>query len=94
MIKLPVFFLFILTSLRMFSQDVGVFRPDSIKKELSAVKITGSIKIDGELNEEEWKLAKPSSQFIINHHQKSQLSHKCKYNHCGGHWNLYDKFGS
>jgi len=64
MIKLPVFFLFILTSLRMFSQDAGVFRPDSIKKELSAVKITGSIKIDGELNEEEWKLAKPSSQFI------------------------------
>lgn len=47
-----------------FSQDAGVFKPDSAKKELIATSINGSIKVDGSLDEAEWKLAKPSSRFI------------------------------
>lgn len=61
----PVITGFILfTTLNLFSQDAGVFKPDSVKKELIAVSINGNIKIDGSLDEEEWNLAKPSSQFI------------------------------
>ena len=53
-----------LISLTVFSQDAGVFKPDSAKKELIATLINGFIKVDGSLNEDEWKLAKPSSAFI------------------------------
>src|SRR5262245_10585632 len=63
-LKPAIGFLFVITSLTIFSQDAGVFRPDSVKRELVAVGINGPIKVDGELNEDEWKLAKPSSQFI------------------------------
>src|SRR5690349_21317316 len=63
-LKPSMIILFAFASLIIFSQDAGVFRPDSVKKELIAVRINGSIKVDGELNEEEWKSAKPSSQFI------------------------------
>src|ERR1043165_5077154 len=62
--KLAITILFIHASLIIFSQDAGVFKPDSVKKELTAVRINTSIKVDGELNENEWELAKPSSQFI------------------------------
>jgi hypothetical protein len=55
---------FLLFSVFSFSQDAGVFRPDTVKKEMTAVKINTSIKVDGVLDEEEWKLAKPSPQFI------------------------------
>ena len=50
-------------SLRSFSQDAEIFKPDSIKKEIDAVNITTSLHIDGILNEPEWKLAKPSPRF-------------------------------
>jgi hypothetical protein len=46
------------------AQDAGIFRPDSVKKEMMAVKISGIIKIDGLLNEEEWRLAAASPEFI------------------------------
>ena len=53
-----------LTTLTIFSQDTGVFKPDSVRKELIATLINGSIKVDGSLDEDEWKLASASSQFI------------------------------
>ena len=46
------------------SQDAGIFKPDSVKKEIIATKITTSLRIDGNLDEAEWKLAKPSPDFL------------------------------
>lgn len=46
-----------------FSQSAEIFSPDSIKKELTAVKIETSLHIDGILNEPEWQLPKTSSRF-------------------------------
>ncbi|MEA5141208.1 carbohydrate binding family 9 domain-containing protein [Arcicella rigui] len=56
--------LFLLISLNIFGQDANVFKPDSIKKVMEAVKINTTLKVDGLLNEEEWKQAKESPQFI------------------------------
>jgi hypothetical protein len=47
-----------------FSQDATNFKPDSIRKQISAVPISSSLFIDGILNEPEWGLAQPSPQFI------------------------------
>ena len=47
-----------------FSQDVLLFKPDSIRKEFEAVKISSNLKIDGLLKDEAWQLAKPKSDFI------------------------------
>lgn len=47
-----------------FAQDASVFKPDSIKKELLALPITASPKIDGHLNETEWQQATPAPPFI------------------------------
>lgn len=41
-----------------------MFKPDSVKKEIEAVQITTTLRIDGVMNEAEWKLAKPSPRFI------------------------------
>ena len=60
--RLPVLLIFI--TLKAFSQDAEFFKPDSVRKEIKAISITSSIHIDGLLNEPEWKLAKPSPQFI------------------------------
>jgi hypothetical protein len=59
---LPLFLLFISSGL--FSQDAAFFQPDSIKKEIIAVKIFTFIHVDGLMNEPEWKLAKASPRFI------------------------------
>ena len=56
--------LFVLISLNTFGQDANVFKPDSIKRVMEAVKINNTLKVDGLLNEEEWKQAKASPQFI------------------------------
>ncbi|HEY2720678.1 MAG TPA: DUF5916 domain-containing protein, partial [Chitinophagaceae bacterium] len=59
-----------LISLKIFAQDDQIFKPDSIKKEIDAVHITSFLKIDGVLNEPEWKLAKNSPGFTqIEPHQ-------------------------
>ena len=55
-----VFFLFFEGS----AQDASVFKPDSIRKELSATQIQTFIKVDGHLNDQEWKIAKPSPRFV------------------------------
>lgn len=59
---LRCFLLFV--SIPVFAQDAEIFKPDSIKKEMLAVEIAGSIKVDGVLNEAEWDLTKPSPNFI------------------------------
>src|ERR1043165_1017944 len=59
-----LFVLFLFAAIYSYSQDAGVFKPDAVKKEMTAVQINSSLKIDGILNEEEWKLAKPSPRFI------------------------------
>jgi hypothetical protein len=56
--------LFLFANTFVFSQDAGTFKPDSIPKEIFAVPITTSLRIDGIMNEEEWKLALPSPRFI------------------------------
>lgn len=53
-----------LLSFCCFSQDVQLFKPDSVRKEFEAVKIFNNLKVDGHLNDKEWQLAKPKSDFI------------------------------
>ncbi len=57
-------YLLLLQNLISFCQDAGVFKPDSVKKEMVAQKISTEIKIDGTLNEAAWKYAMPSPKFI------------------------------
>ena len=64
MLKLIASIFLITITTISFSQDAGVFKPDAAKKEMTAVQINSAIKVDGVLDEEEWKLAKPSPQFI------------------------------
>ena len=47
------------------SQDATVFEPDSIRKSIQSQKISTSIKIDGILNENEWKLSPSSPRFTM-----------------------------
>jgi hypothetical protein len=60
--KLTILLLFI--SSYTFGQDADFFKPDSVRKQLKAVKITTNITIDGKLDEPEWNLASLSSPFI------------------------------
>ncbi|HVU85457.1 MAG TPA: carbohydrate binding family 9 domain-containing protein, partial [Puia sp.] len=48
----------------VFSQETDVFPPDSVKKEIRAIPISGSLRIDGLLSEPEWMEAAPSPRFI------------------------------
>lgn len=45
------------------AQDMRIFKPDSVRKSVDAVEITRDLRIDGVLDELEWKLAKPSPRF-------------------------------
>ena len=56
-------FLLLFFSIRTFSQDAEIFKPDSIKKEIIATKINSSLHIDGALNEPEWMQAAVSPRF-------------------------------
>jgi len=62
--KLLTTAVFVITAIYSYSQDASVFKPDPHKKEMTAVQISSTIKVDGILDEEEWKLAKPSPQFV------------------------------
>lgn len=65
---LPLLTLFI--AFQSFSQDEGIFKPDSIRKEIIATSVTRNLKVDGILNEPEWQRAVPSPQFTeIEPHQ-------------------------
>jgi len=73
-VKTPLAVLVFLSS-AAFSQNADVFKPDSIKKEIEAVRISSSLHIDGIMNEPEWQLAKPSSRFIQIEPHQSQAPH-------------------
>ncbi len=62
--RLPIFLLAIAITSKVFSQDADFFKPDSIRKEIIAVPISTFLRIDGTMNEPEWKMAKPSPRFI------------------------------
>jgi hypothetical protein len=86
MMKKYCIFLFFFPAFYCNAQDAEVFKPDSIKKEIEAIKISNVLKINGHLNEEEWKLAKASPQFTqIEPFQGRTPSHetqvKVLYNH-------------
>ena len=46
------------------AQDANVFKPDSVRKEMTAMPIISLLKIDGKLDEKEWGLARSSPRFI------------------------------
>lgn len=46
------------------AQDAQIFKPDSIRRKIEAVRIQSNLKVDGLLNDTEWKLAKPYSAFV------------------------------
>ncbi|RDB03160.1 DUF5916 domain-containing protein [Runella aurantiaca] len=56
-------FFFVFGSLCSFAQDAEIFKPVSVKKELEAVQISSTLRIDGLMNDAEWKQAKPSADF-------------------------------
>jgi hypothetical protein len=55
--------LILLSTSNVFAQHTGIFKPDSIKKEIEAFPISSSLHIDGLLQEAEWKLARNSPRF-------------------------------
>ena len=64
MIKRLLFLLLLIPTMRSLAQDADFFKPDSVRRQLKAVKISTTINIDGKLDEPEWALAPPSPQFI------------------------------
>ncbi len=47
------------------AQDATVFKPDSIRKSIHALRIDGSLKVDGQFKEPEWRQTKPSPSFVM-----------------------------
>lgn len=64
MIKLYTLILILSIASRAFCQDADFFKPNPLRRELKAIKISNSLKIDGELSEPEWNLTKGASDFI------------------------------
>lgn len=46
------------------AQDAQIFKPDSIRRTIEATRIQSNLKIDGVLDDPEWKLAKPYGKFV------------------------------
>ena len=46
------------------AQDAQIFKPDSIQRELKATRINTHLKVDGKLDESEWKQVRASSDFV------------------------------
>ncbi len=55
--KYHLLFFCLLASGLAYGQDAAVFRPDTVRRELKAHPLSHSIKLDGKLDEEDWKLA-------------------------------------
>lgn len=59
------------------AQDAIIFKPDSIRRQIEAVKIEGNLKIDGSLADKEWRFAKPSSRYVmVEPHQGASPNHE------------------
>ncbi|HET9826102.1 MAG TPA: DUF5916 domain-containing protein, partial [Chitinophagaceae bacterium] len=83
--RLPLIFFISFFISKAFSQPSEIFKPDSIRKKIIAIKIHSSLRVDGVLNEPEWQLAGPSPRFTqIEPHQgnapESETSIKVLYN--------------
>jgi hypothetical protein len=74
--KLLLGVILILITLSGLGQNAEVFTPDSVKKEIIAIKITGSLHLDGLLNEPEWRLAPASPRFIQVEPYQGQAPHQ------------------
>jgi hypothetical protein len=65
--KLPLlrllFFCLLLTESTL-AQDADFFKPDSVRREIGAIEIFSSLRIDGVMNEPEWGKAVPAMHFI------------------------------
>ena len=61
--KLLMLCVFTVASIIGYAQTADIFKPDSVRKQLIAVKISTLLRIDGLLNEREWRLAPSSPQF-------------------------------
>jgi len=57
--RLLLTFMLLFVFAKLFAQDADFFQPDSIKKEITALKISGFIHVDGILNEPECKDISP-----------------------------------
>ncbi len=55
-----------------YAQDAGIFKPDSVKKEIHANRINNNLRIDGVLSEPEWKNALPAPDFVQVEPQQGQ----------------------
>src|SRR5882672_12523211 len=64
MIKFYILILILLIASPAFCQDADFFKPNRVRRELKAIKIINSLKIDGELSEPEWNLTKGATDFI------------------------------
>ena len=64
MLKFFTLLFFLSVTSKAFCQDAAFFKPNHIRRELKAIKIVSNLKIDGELNEPEWKLTRGASDFI------------------------------
>jgi hypothetical protein len=62
--SLKTLFILLFTANIAIGQDATIFKPDSVRKKIEALKINSNIKIDGLLNDEQWKQAKPFDDFI------------------------------
>ncbi len=59
----PIYILLLCSTQLAVAQDAEVFKPDSIKREIRAVKISSSLRVDGLMNDAEWQRATPSPAF-------------------------------
>lgn len=48
----------------VWAQDAKIFPPNPVKRSIKSVKITGNLKVDGRIDESEWSLATPTTNFI------------------------------
>ncbi len=63
-LKKTLSFLLLSSCSPVLAQDAEIFPPDSIKKEIIAVEIGTAVRIDGLMNEAEWKTAAASGHFV------------------------------
>ncbi len=70
-----IFIFFTCFSTAALAQDANVFKPETLRKEIIATSFNGSLKIDGNLDEKEWRLSYSTSRFIQVEPMQGQLPH-------------------
>ncbi len=62
---LTTFLFALLTGVSAFAQDATIFKPDSVKRTLTARPTANHLRIDGRLDESDWQRAVPARNFIM-----------------------------